>query len=57
MARGLEYITLDFPEQYADFCKLIPEYHAQLKLHLEVEARTLEAIKELTEAIKKGKVL
>jgi len=57
VARGLEYITLDFPEQYADFCKLIPEYHAQLKLHLEVEARTLEAIKELTEAIKKGKVL
>jgi hypothetical protein len=57
VARGLEYITLDFPEQYADFCKLIPEYHAQLKLHLEVEARTLEAIKELTKAIKEGKVV
>lgn len=57
VARGLEYLTLDFPEQYADFCKLIPEYHEQLRLHLEVEARTLEAIKELTEAIKKGKVI
>jgi hypothetical protein len=64
VARGLEYITLDFPEQYADFCRLIPEYHAQLKLHLEVEARTLdtlnkqnEALKELTKAIKEGKVV
>jgi len=64
VARGLEYITLDFPEQYADFCKLIPEYHAQLKLHLEVEARTLdtlnkqnEALRELTKAIKEGKVV
>jgi hypothetical protein len=54
VAAGLEYLTLDYPRQFADFARLVPEYHKQLALHLEVEARTLEAIKELTKAVKSG---
>jgi hypothetical protein len=57
VAAGLEYLTIDYPNQFADFMKLVPDYHAQLKLHLEVEARTLDAIKELTKAIREGKVV
>lgn len=58
VAKGLEYLTLDFPNDFSKFgTEALVPLTEQIKLHLAVQRETLEAIRELKEAIKKGKVV
>jgi hypothetical protein len=58
VARGLEYLTLDFPNDFSKFgTEALVPLTEQIKLHLAVQRETLEAIRELKEAIRKGKVV
>jgi hypothetical protein len=59
VAAGLEYLTLDYPKDFAEFARdAVPALTEQIRLHLKVQEETLAYLKAINAAIKEkgGKI-